>query len=49
MRNAERRNVNVLDRKCLRSVVGVSRKDRVRDEEMRTWKEWMSAVWPEGC
>ena len=30
MRNAERRKVNVLEMKCLRSLVGESRMDRVR-------------------
>ena len=35
MRSAERRNVNVLEIKCLRSLVGVSRMDRVRNEEVR--------------
>ena len=35
MRSAERRNVNVLKMKCLRSLVGVSRMDRVRNEEVR--------------
>ena len=35
MRNAERRKVNVLEMKCLRSLVGVSRIDRVRNEEVR--------------
>ena len=30
MRSAERRKVNVLEMKCLRSLVGVSRVDRVR-------------------
>ena len=35
MRSAERRNVNVLYMKCLRSLVGVSRMDRVRNEEVR--------------
>ena len=34
MRNAERRKVNVLGIKCLRSLVGVSRIDRVRNEEV---------------
>ena len=34
-RSAERRKVNVLERKCLRSLVGVSRMDRVRNEEVR--------------
>ena len=35
MRNAERRKVNVLEIKCLRTLVGVSRMDRVRNEEVR--------------
>ena len=35
MRSAERRKVNVLDLKCLRSLVGVSRMDRVWKEEVR--------------
>ena len=35
MRSAERREVNVLEMKCLRSLVGVSRMDRVRNEEVR--------------
>ena len=35
MRCAERRKVNVLEMKCLRSLVGVSRMDRVRNEEVR--------------
>ena len=35
MRSAERRRVNVLEMKCLRSLVGVSRMDRVRNEEVR--------------
>ena len=34
MRSAERRKVNVLEMKCLRSMVGVSRLDRVRNEEV---------------
>ena len=34
MRSAERRKVNVLEMKCLRSLVGVSRLDRVRNEEV---------------
>ena len=33
MRSAERRKLNVLEMKCLRSLVGVSRTDRVRNEE----------------
>ena len=32
MRSAERRKVNVLEMKCSRSLVGVSRMDRVRNE-----------------
>ena len=35
MRSAERRKVNVIDMKCLRSLVGVSCMDRVRNEEVR--------------
>ena len=35
MRGAERKKVNVLEMKCLRSLVGVSRMDRVRNEEER--------------
>ena len=35
MRGAERIKVNVLEMKCLRSLFGVSRMDRVRNEEMR--------------
>ena len=35
IRSAELRKVNVLEMKCLRSLVGVSRKDRVRNEEVR--------------
>ena len=34
MRSAERMKVNVLEIKCLRSLVGVSRIDRVRNEEV---------------
>ena len=34
MRSAERRKVNVLELKCLRSLVGVSRMDIVRNEEV---------------
>ena len=32
---AERMKVNVLEMKCLRSLVGVSRMDRVRNDELR--------------
>ena len=35
MRSAERRKVNIREMKCLRSLVGVSRMDRVRNEEVR--------------
>ena len=35
MRSVERRKVNVLEMKCLRSLVGVSRMDRVMNEEVR--------------
>ena len=35
MRNVERWKVNVLEMKCLRSFFGVSRMDRVRNEEVR--------------
>ena len=34
MRSAERRKVNVLEKKCLRSLVRVSRIYRVRNEEV---------------
>ena len=33
-RCAERRKVNVLEKKCLRSLVAVSRMDRVRNEQV---------------
>ena len=35
MRSAERRKVNVLEMKCLKSLVGVSRMDIVKNEEVR--------------
>ena len=35
MSTTERRKLNVLELKCLRSLVGVSRMDTVRNEEMR--------------
>ena len=35
MRSVERSKVNVLEMKCLRSLVGVSGMDRVRNEEVR--------------
>ena len=34
MRSAERRKVNVLEMKCLRSLVEVSRMDRGKNEEV---------------
>ena len=34
MRSAERRKVNVLEMKCLRSFVGVSRMGRITNEEV---------------
>ena len=34
MRNAKRRKVNVLEMQCLRSLVGVSRMDKVRKEKV---------------
>ena len=35
MRSAARRKVDVFEIKCLRSLVGVSRMDKVRNEEVR--------------
>ena len=35
MRSAERSKVNVIEMKCLRNLVGVSRMDGVRNEEVR--------------
>ena len=35
MKGVERRKVNVLEMKCLRSLVGMLRMDRVRNEEVR--------------
>ena len=34
VRSVDRKKVNVLEMKCLRSLVGVSRMDRVRNEEV---------------
>ena len=34
MKNAERRTVNILEMKCVRNMVGVTRIDRVRNEEV---------------
>ena len=36
MRRAERTKVNILEMKCLRNMVGVSRMARVRNEEVRS-------------
>ena len=35
MRSTDRRKVNVLETKCSKSLVGVSRMDRVTNEEVR--------------
>ena len=35
MCSAEIRKVNVVEMKCLRSLVGVSRLDKIRNEEVR--------------
>ena len=35
MKSAERRKVNVLEMKCLRSLIGMSRINRVRNEKVR--------------
>ena len=35
MRSAERRKLTVLEMKCLRSLVGLSRMEKVRNEEVR--------------
>ena len=35
VKSASRRKVNILEMKCLRSLVGVSRMHRVRNEEVR--------------
>ena len=35
IRSAERRKVNILEMKCLKSFIGVSRVDRVRNEDVR--------------
>ena len=35
MRSAERRKVSDLEMKCLRSLLGVSRMDRVRNEKVQ--------------
>ena len=36
VRRAERKKVNLLEMKCLKNLVGVSRMDRVRNEEVRS-------------
>ena len=35
MRSAERKKVNVIEMKCLRCLVGTTRMDAVRNEEVR--------------
>ena len=35
MRSAKRRKVNLLEMKCLRSLAGVSRMDRIKNVEVR--------------
>ena len=35
MKSVERKKVNVLEMKCLRSIVGVSRMERFRNKEVR--------------
>ena len=35
MRSAKRRKVNILEMKCLRSLAGVSRMDRIRNGEVK--------------
>ena len=40
MSSAERKKVNILEMKCLRSLVGVSRMDRVRNEEVHSRAGW---------
>ena len=35
MRVAEKRRLNVMEMRCLRSMCGVTRRDRVRNEEVR--------------
>ena len=34
MKSAERREINVLEKNCLRSLVGVSQRDGIRNEEV---------------
>ena len=46
MRSAERRKVNVLEMKCLRNLVGVSRMDRVRNEEVSRRRIERELTWP---
>ena len=36
MREAERRRLNVIEIKCLRPLVGVTRWDRIRNEEIQS-------------
>ena len=48
IRSAESRKVNVLEMKCLRSFVRVSRMDRVRNEEVTRETEVRLDGWCEG-
>ena len=44
MRSVERRKLNVLEMKCLRSLAGVSRMDRVSNEEVcrsKVYETWV--------
>ena len=51
MRSNERRKVNVLEMKCLRSLVEarIERELASRTDGLGMWKEWMSTERPEGC
>ena len=42
MRSAERMKMNALETKCLKSLIGVSRMDRVRNEEVHRRREFAS-------
>ena len=43
MRSAGKKKVNVFEMKCLRSLVGVSRLDRVRNEEV-PWRAGIERI-----
>ena len=45
MRSAERKKVNVLEMKCLRSLVEMSRIDRIRNEYLRKESWCRKVVW----